>query len=250
MKSPEYGLLISCDGILVFKKGYHGPLQHYYPQTCTFNYNNLVTQIGRIERDYSSVSGKIIVGKSDVVYPGSEPFVWFGPYRYFAPGEYSVTFRLRTTNQTAGFSIDVLADRHSWLASRNITGEWKAVGEWQDFELNFSTADVSLSPLPLLEFRGQCTSSNAEVALDYIKVEQLRPRYSNVTIATVGDGTAEPAGIYQYALVGGGLIVSARPAEGWHYDYMIRNGKEWTRSNPGVFLGLDKHEIIEVVFSK
>jgi uncharacterized membrane protein len=250
MKSPEYGLLISCDGILVFKRGYHGPLQYYYPQTCIFNYNNLTTQLGRIERDYSSVSGKIILGKTDVVYPNLEPHIWFGPYRYMAPGEYSVTFRLKTSNLTAGFNIDVLADRHSWLASRNVTGEWTAVNEWQDFILNFSTADAALSPLPLLEFRGQCTSSNVEVALDYIKVEQLRPKYSNVTITTVGDGTTEPAGTYPYALLGGGLVVSARPAEGWYYDHMNRYGKEWTRSNPGVFLGLEKDEIIEVVFSR
>jgi hypothetical protein len=51
-----------------------------------------------------------------------------------------------------------------------VGGQLSVTDGWKDFTLNFQ-----LPELGRLEFRGICVSNNTEVAIDYVKVEQLGP---------------------------------------------------------------------------
>jgi hypothetical protein len=165
MNSGEYGILASADGAMLFKKGYNGPLQYFSPQKDTFDYYDLNLGSGRILWDYSTSSTRII--SSDPEY--SRGFIWFGPYKYLAPGNYSVTFRLKTANETCQLSLDVATkEGKAEIAQRSLSGtEFKKLNEWQDFSIYFQI-DVPKR----LEFRGYCSSNDTQVELDYIRVEQ------------------------------------------------------------------------------
>jgi uncharacterized membrane protein len=165
MKDEEYGLIASLDGVLLLKRGYRGVLQHYQPQRDVFNYKNLIPSIGKITWDYTSLNKKVISSDS----PG---MAWFGPYKYFAPGTYEVTFRIKTSNETCIMLLDIVSDQGTKLvALRNIYGsDFKLKESWQDFKLRFKIDE----PMEL-EFRGMLLTSNTKITLDYIMVEQISP---------------------------------------------------------------------------
>jgi uncharacterized membrane protein len=163
MQENKYGILASADGVLLLKKGFSGPLQYYVPQEETFDYNELIPKLGTISIDYTSVSGKVIASTPE----SSVGFIWFGPYRYFVPGNYTATFRVKTENQTCKLLLDV-AYKGVPLLQKDVSNQLSITDGWKDFTLNFQ-----LPELGKLEFRGICVSNNTEVAIDYVKVEQL-----------------------------------------------------------------------------
>jgi len=171
LKNGEYGILASMDGVLLLKRGYVGPVEHYSPQLDVFNYDQLSIGSGMTQWDYTSASGKII--SSDPKNPLG--MVWFGPYKYFALGNYTSTFKIKTTSANCNLLLDVttqLIDRSMRvITSRDITGtEFERIGNWQEFSLYFSVDE----PMKL-EFRGTSLSNETQVAVDFVRVEQLSP---------------------------------------------------------------------------
>jgi len=167
-ESNEYGILASVDGIMLLQRGYNGSLKYYAPQKYVFSaYNQLILGSGKIIWDHTSTSRKIIISDQN-----SLGIIWYGPYRYFAPGNYSAIFRMKTTNETCQLLLDVATKRGSILiAQRNVNGtEFKQTNSWQDFHIYFK-----IDKPTGLEFRGKSTSNNTQVALDYVIVEQLSP---------------------------------------------------------------------------
>jgi len=168
MKNKEYGLLASLDGVMLLKRGYNGPLKHYEPQKDIFNYNHLIPASGKITWDYTSTFKKVISSNPD----NSVGVIWFGPYRYFAPGSYIATFRIKTINKTCRVLLDIVSDHGNKLITlRTIYGkDFEQVNSWQEFSLRFRIDE----PMEL-EFRGTSLSNNTQVVIDYITVEQIAP---------------------------------------------------------------------------
>jgi nicotinamide mononucleotide adenylyltransferase len=98
--------------------------------------------------------------------------IWFGPYKYFVPGNYSVTFRLKTVFGGSQLALQVTSERGSNLISQRMIngGEFKGTDEWQDFSLTFGISEITK-----LEFRGLSMSNQTNVTLDYVKVLQVSP---------------------------------------------------------------------------
>jgi uncharacterized membrane protein len=164
MQQNQYGILAAADGVLLLKKGYSGPLQYYVPQEDTLDYGDLIPKLGTIVRDYSSVSGKVITSRPE----SSIGFIWYGPYKYFVPGNYTATFRVKTENQTCGLLLDVAYKEGVILNRKDFSNQLSVTDGWKDFTLTFR-----LTELGRLEFRGICLSNNTEVAIDYVKVRQV-----------------------------------------------------------------------------
>lgn len=168
LKDHEYGILASEDGVLLLKIGYAGPLASYSPQTDVFDYEQLISASGKTEWDYASASTKIIT--SDAA--NSVGMIWFGPYAYCVPGNYSAVFKLKTANETCELLLNIAAQSGALsLADRVVNGtEFKQLNAWQEFSVNFKV------DLPTkLEFRGIGISNNTEVSVDYVRVEQIGP---------------------------------------------------------------------------
>lgn len=168
LESGEYGLFMSSDGVLVLKRSYSGALEYYSPQVDIFNYEQLIVASGKTVWDYSSVSKRVIV--SDSLNPSG--VIWFGPYKYFVPGNYSVTFRLKTVFGGSQLVLQVTSEKGSNLISQRMIndGESKGPYEWQDFSLPFEISEITK-----LEFRGLSMSNQTNVTLDYVKVLQVSP---------------------------------------------------------------------------
>jgi uncharacterized membrane protein len=164
MHEGQYGILVSADGIVLLKKGYSGPLQYYVPQKDTLDYSELIPKLGKVTRDYTSVSGKVITSRPE----SSIGFIWYGPYKYFVPGNYSATFRVKTANETCGLLLDVAYQEGVILVRKDLGNQLSFTDGWKDFTLDFR-----LPELGRLEFRGICVSNNTQVAVDTVKVEQL-----------------------------------------------------------------------------
>jgi uncharacterized membrane protein len=164
MHEGQYGILAAADGVLLLKKGFSGPLQYYVPQEDTFDYGELIPKLGTGIRDYTSASGKVITRRPE----SSIGFIWYGPYKYFAPGNYSATFRDKTANETCGLLLDVAYQEGIILVRKDFGNQLSVTDGWKDFTLDFR-----LPELGRLEFRGICVSNNTQVSVDYVKVEQL-----------------------------------------------------------------------------
>jgi uncharacterized membrane protein len=168
MKEEDYGLYASVDGALLYKRGYEEPPKFFVPQMAVFNYDQLIVSTGEVVRDDTSTFGKVIVSNST----RSVGTVWFGPYKRFAPGRYVATFRLKTENETCQLQLNIVSDSGtSLIDSRTINGsDFGQEGSWQDFLMYFEIDNVRE-----LEFRGSCLTSNTQVALDFVRVEQVAP---------------------------------------------------------------------------
>jgi uncharacterized membrane protein len=169
MESREYGVIASCDGVILLERGYNGSLKHYTPQIDVFNYDKLIpSSLGKIRWDYTSTSGRIITSDPS----NSAGMIWFGPYRYFSVGTYSATFRLKTANETCQLLLEIATNQGTLpIAKRAVNGTaFNQLNAWQEFSLHFEIG------LPTkLEFRGFCSSNNTQVAIDFVKIEQLAP---------------------------------------------------------------------------
>lgn len=164
MHEGQYGILAAADGVLLLKKGFSGPIQYYVPQEETFDYSELILKLGTVSWDYTSVSGKVITSRPE----SSIGFIWYGPYTYFVPGNYSATFRVKTANETCGLLLDVAYQEGVILVRKDVGNQLSVNNGWRNFTLDFR-----LPELGRLEFRGICVSNNTQVAIDYVKVEQI-----------------------------------------------------------------------------
>lgn len=168
MREKKYGTFASSDGIMLLKKDYHGPLKYYTPQKVTFNYNDLTPERGKIKWDYTSISKKVITKEPKA----PQGYIWYGPYKYFAPGTYKATFVIKTSNESCRLLLDVAINYgRIIIAQRIVNGtEFEQLNTWQEFTLFFRIDEISK-----LELRGGCLSPDTYAALDYVMVEQESP---------------------------------------------------------------------------
>ena len=169
INSTEYGMMAHADGVLLLKKDYTGECVISQPYQECFNYEKLRRYLSQscIGFDQSSQSGRIIIHNTNHL----NGTVWFGPYTYLFTGEYSATFRIKTKSANINFTIDVAIwyeIGNEIVPKRLNSSDFATLGEWQDFTLNFTVADLAL-----IEFRGTCESNNTYVALDFVRVTQL-----------------------------------------------------------------------------
>ena len=166
MSSSQYGILASADGVILFKEGYNGTPEYFTRQTDTFTSDQLDLASGIIVWDYTSTSIRIISTNP----PDSAGTIWFGPYSYFAPGNYSATFRLKSVSETCQLLLDVSTNQgNTEIAQMSVNGsDFQKLNEWQDFSIAFK-----INSPESLEFRGFCLSNNTQVELDYVNVQQL-----------------------------------------------------------------------------
>ncbi len=165
VETGNYGLLASADGILLFQKGYNGPLTLFDPRKDVFGSDSLfVLNNSKILGDPTSSSGKTIVHEAG----DSLGVIWYGPYSYFFSGEYQATFRMKTNSESLRCVIDV-ANSGTAISSRTVnSSDLKPLGEWNEVTLDFKIDGVGR-----MEFRGFCESNNTYVSLDYVKITQV-----------------------------------------------------------------------------
>lgn len=99
--------------------------------------------------------------------------VWYGPYEYLPPGNYTATFILQTSslNATSFMKLDVLSGNPLiQQAGLRITGDsFDSVGVWTSFTVNFSLSNFSNN----LDFSGDDVEWHGTITLEAIQIQQI-----------------------------------------------------------------------------
>lgn len=176
MSTGNYGIVVNDDGVLLLKANYGGTEQLAGATNYTYNYRTLDLRTGLEQFDPTSASGTVLVHNSSK--EASTTF-WFGPYVSLPPGEYTVTFVLKTSGASNGSlllqvdnfenatSVPVLAQIEVTQASFPRPGAWTPISITFDYTPQQSASGS-------LEFRG-VNVVGGPFSLDYVRVQYLTP---------------------------------------------------------------------------
>jgi uncharacterized membrane protein len=176
MSTGQYGVVVNDDGVILLKANYSGPVLLAGETNYTYDYQTLDLRSGSKQADSTSASGVVLVhSPSDQ----SGATFWFGPYASLPPGQYNVTFVMKTTAQTSG-SLYLEVDTFLNSTSAPILGQrvinsssFVNPGSWTSFNLAFNYTSLE-SANGLLEFRG-VDAVGGPFSLDYVQVTYVSP---------------------------------------------------------------------------
>ena len=140
----EYGIVVNANGVLLYKKGYTGAVEHFEGLDVTYTYSNVQIATGKIVQD--DVTSGESVTRSDVLVHNANtdatPLFFKVPEKVLPPGEYNVTVLLKASNRTTNKVITLEAlkgPEQSKIVAETIRGsDFKTADTWQAFVLNFS----------------------------------------------------------------------------------------------------------------
>jgi len=176
LKKDNYSLILSDDGILIFKKA---EFTNTEPENATMNFNwkDMTVDFGRVTTDITSENQHVLAHmQSDSPYG-----FWHGPYIALLPGKYEVTYVLKTDEVSEGhiLTLDVTSDSgQNTLARKYVYSHDLAPHEWNNITLRFSVGN----PQIFVEFRGTYASNSTNEYLDLIRLV----RYSADANDTIG----------------------------------------------------------------
>lgn len=131
-KTTDFGVLGFQDNVLLLKRAYHADPVIFEPLSYSFHYQSLNLVSGSVVSDASSPSGFVLMRPSDAKL-GTD--FWWGPYVYLStPGEYSVTFWLKTDAGYIGRIMQLDYTAFPVIVIGKIHGD-STTGLYQTFEL-------------------------------------------------------------------------------------------------------------------
>lgn len=140
----EYGIVVNANGVLLYKKGYTGAVEHFEGVDFTYTYSNVQIATGKIVQDDVTSGGSVT--RSDVLVHNATtdatPLFFEVPEKVLPPGKYNVTVLLKVSDRTTRKVITLEAlkgPEQSKLVTKTIRGsDFNRAGTWQAFTLNFS----------------------------------------------------------------------------------------------------------------
>jgi uncharacterized membrane protein len=168
-KNYGFRVLVSADGVVLFKKNYGGDAIILAPYNATYDYTNLAIYSGELIKVNDSRSTLVLHFNGTLGYA---PLFWYGPRSLLPPGIYNVTLRLRVNGTGQLFTLNVCSDdgQNVILQKAFADKDFAASNTWEN-----QTITINLDkPLEDFEVRAK-VSSQADVMLDYIDVRQITP---------------------------------------------------------------------------
>jgi len=200
LTTGKFGVLGYSDGIILLKRGYAGDPIIFKPLTQVFNYRNLVLRNGFLAYDNSSQTGKVLVGVH--IPQSNNTDFWWGPYAILPPGEYKVTYWLKSSKAIPPSDSDLLTIDASVLIFRVkmfIVNIEKTEAKYVDVHYESTGKKITFSGMTLkgnmlspndyrpfsiiakldvfgsYEFRGMNLTSPIPIFLDRIEIEMIKP---------------------------------------------------------------------------
>lgn len=169
-ENTSFRVLVSADGVILFKKNYNGTANVLSPFRATYDYRTLSLYSGEVISDPNSTSGLVLHFNGTT---GGSPMFWFGPRSLLSPGDYNVTLKLKANGIGELFTVNICSDNgQNIIASRSLHGlGYSNTDGWfyESFHLSFD------KPITGFEVRATNVSSQSQVYLDYIDVDQAAP---------------------------------------------------------------------------
>jgi uncharacterized membrane protein len=169
-KNYGFRVLVSADGVVLFKKNYGGNAMILAPYNVTYDYTNLALYSGELVTVNDSKSALVLHFNGTLGYA---PVFWYGPRSVLPPGIYNVTLRLRVNGTGQLFTLNVCSDDgQNVILQKALTDkDFAASNTWEN-----QTLTINLDkPLVDFEVRAVAVSSQADIMLDYIEVRQITP---------------------------------------------------------------------------
>jgi len=167
-ENHEFRVFASAAGIILFKKNYDGNATILAPYNVTYDYRSLTLYSGEIMEDPNSTSGMVLYFNGS---SGYSPMFWYGPRSVLPPGKYTVTLRLKINGTGEIFTVEFCSNNGQHvLASETFFDSdlaRKAVWVNQTFYLDLD------NPLIDFEVRAMNVSTQADIYLDYIDIQQI-----------------------------------------------------------------------------
>lgn len=139
----DYGIVVNANGVVLYEKGYTGPLALFDGVAFTFNAYDVEIATGGIDQDNVTVEGSPL--KADVLVHqtnDSTPLFFKVPETAFPPGIYNLTVMLKVSSPTP---MDVITfevtkePEQAQIFSKRIRGtDFTHTGDWQAFTFNMT----------------------------------------------------------------------------------------------------------------
>ncbi len=139
----EYGIIINANGVLLYKRGYKGPVEHFEGVEFTYTYQNTRIATGNLALDDVALGDSVTTTDVFVhTVTDATPLFFEVPENVLPPGNYNVTVWLKVSSIPAGevITLEALKEpEHSVIVTKKIVGsDFTGAGRWQAFTFNFA----------------------------------------------------------------------------------------------------------------
>ncbi len=156
IRQNNYRLLAFYDNIYLYKLDYEGETISYEPINRTYTYSDLIPQNMKTIRDPTSTTGTILAYQNMSLQTRT---LWYGPYEIVPRGNYTITYRVRTSNSRLNSSITLDAFYNKTIVnSVTIKESTLQNNTWTDIELNLTLNNITYD----MELRGILTGENTQ----------------------------------------------------------------------------------------
>jgi uncharacterized membrane protein len=139
----DYGTVVNANGVLLYKKGYTGPVKHFDGVNFTYTSHGVQIETGYIAQD-NVVLGDSATETEVLVHTTTDPTPLFFevPEKVLPPGSYTIKVALKVSSLTSdeAVSLEVFnKQEHSRIVTKEINGnDFTEANRWQVFRFNFT----------------------------------------------------------------------------------------------------------------
>ena len=163
--SGNFGVIAELNGLILLKNGYNAPPIYYLPEDKYFN-------VGDLSVLQSSFKGSNAITGSNL---SGNQTLWFGPYAFLQPGNYTITLQVKATNisTTNNFVLRIsdLAEGKIFNLYTINGSAFNARDQYVNLTFPFSLNNFYEN----MEFVGQDFNWNGSFSIRGMSVKQVSP---------------------------------------------------------------------------
>jgi uncharacterized membrane protein len=167
-ENENFKVLVSADGVVLFKKNYDGAATILAPYNLIYTYSNLTLYVGEVVADLNSTSVNVLHFNGSL---GESPIFWYSPRTILPPGIYAVTLRMRIKGIGELFTVDLCSNNGQTILKSRIFSHMDVMSN--NVWANYTFCLELEQPFVDFEIRAVNLSVNVDLYLDYIEVKQL-----------------------------------------------------------------------------
>lgn len=138
----RYGVVVNANGVLLYKSGYKGPIEHFESVNFTYTYRYVRLATGEIIEDRVG-SGESVAKAAVLVHKASDPTPLFFevPKKALPPGTYRVMTALKVSSTATDDAITLQIrknpERYEIVTQEIMGTDFTEAQRWQVFTFNF-----------------------------------------------------------------------------------------------------------------
>jgi len=165
----EYGIVLNMNGVLLYKRGYNGPIKYFSGVSFRYGVHDLVDSSGKIILDED---GSRVVDALIHIAGEQSSLLFRTAFKYLPPGDYRVVVRLKvsytTPKETIRFEVRTRPGEVK-IFTKEFSVSELPLAEWRDLSFYFSIN----KPMPI-EFASYV--GNSSVYFQSLNVLQVREK--------------------------------------------------------------------------